>query len=330
MRASVVGVVFWVIIASSCIKKDVVIALPPKTGSTFEQLNMGSTYDTTYFYNLEEGKVVAKCVQNTWDIAFDCRSNGQNVLMNASKLTRGYNTQQTTINLITTIPGIAPEDWGYDASRHIQDSTFIRNWTGPTGESKRHVYLLRQGSGSKMSYYKLILQSVSATQYVLQYDTITGTSAKTLVIGKDSSTNFVYFNLHTGQQVQVEPSRQTWDLQFTRYCNPFYELTPFIAYSVTGVLTNPSGVKSAQDTSGSLSFNNFTEQAAAQWSLTGYTDNIGYNWKDLPDITQPYITKPNFLYLVETRNKQLYKLHFVDYYLTGISGAPKFEFERFK
>jgi hypothetical protein len=315
---------------SACIKRDKVITLPPTTGSTFAQVNMGTSYDTTIYYNLELGKEAGRSLQSTWDIALDCRATNNGIMLNAAKLMRAVNTGNPNINLVKTGPTIAPEEWGYDVPTRMLDSTFIRNLTKADGSSKKETYILKMGSGTKLAYYKLMVASVSATQYVLQYDTISGSSATSVVIGKDDVTNFVYFNLRTGKIVNVEPPKNTWDIKFTRYCHPFYNITPFIAYSVTGVLTNPSGVMASGDTIATAKFADFNLAAAEARVLSTHNDVIGYNWKDLPEITGQYVLKTDFIYTIETRNKHLYKLHFVDFYLNGKGGAPKFEYERLK
>jgi hypothetical protein len=312
---------------SACVKQDSPIKLPPKTGSSYEQLNLGEQYDTTLFYNLHTNKVVQKVLTSAWDIAFDCRPQGHSIIINGGKNSRVVKSGSTLINLINTVPPIS-ESWGFDNPASLYDSAYISRYINNVGNSNQQVYLIRQGSGVKMAYYKFQILSVSSSKYVIRLDTITGTSSTELTINKDENYNFVYFNFSTKSIVPYEPFKNNWDLQFTRYIHPFYNLNPFIAYELTGVLSNPYNTLTGADTTGNVPFESVTPANINNIKLDANNNNIGYNWKWLPDITKPYIVQSKFTYVVKTQQQQVYKLCFTDFYLNGVGGVPKFRYER--
>jgi HmuY protein len=311
----------------ACIKQDKPIPLPPKTGSTITTAAMGVKYDSAVFYNLDLGKVVGSAAQIKWDIAFDCRANGSTMLMNAFKFTRAAGTGSININLCNTIPTVVGE-WGYDAPSSLLDSAYLSNWNNLSLDKQKQVHILRQGTSTNKAYYKIQINSITETQISFAYDTLTGTSAKNIVIGKDSSVNFVYFNFKTGKVVPFEPSKRTWDFVFTRYTHPFYEIVPFTPYVVTGVFTNPFNTTSFGDTTEQKTYASIDVTVASQTNLNSKSDNIGYNWKTLPEVTAAYIVHPNRWYLVRTQNNNLHKLHFLDFYKEGLTGFPKLEHDR--
>jgi HmuY protein len=325
------GVIMAVIITSiSCIKKDTPIVLPPKTGSTYLQINTGNKYDTTVYVSLENNTIVKKGLHNDWDLRFDASNNGFAVLMNGGKNTRAFNTHNSNINSVIVAPPInSATEWGYDAPSLLIDSAYLHNWQLPNGESKNEVYVLRQGASGNLAIYKILIKSVNATNYLIALDTITGTNPNIITIPKNDAYNFSYLSFKNGGTIVLfEPPKKDWDIEFTRYIHPFYNATPFIAYTVTGCLANPYNTLSAGDTTQSFEFGKFNLDQINKLPLSKNANAIGYNWKQLPDVMQNYITQPQYLYLIKTQNNKLYKLHFLDYYLNGEVGAPKFEFER--
>jgi hypothetical protein len=311
----------------ACIKQDKPIPLPPKTGSTINVAAMGVKYDSAVFYSLDLGKVVASSAHIKWDVAFDCRENGSTVILNAFKFSRITVGADSNINLCTTVPAVIGE-WGFDAPTNLFDSAFICNWNFLSAAAKKRVYVIRQTNGATKAYYKIQINGVTPTQISFAYDTITSTAAKNIVIGKDSSVNFVYFSFKTGKLVPFEPSKRSWDFVFTRYTHPFYEYQPFTPYVVTGVISNPFNTISFGDTTEQITYANVNLDVALQKSLNSNSDNIGYNWKTLPEVTAVYLVHPNRWYLVRNQNNNLYKLHFLDFYKEGLTGFPKLEHDR--
>jgi hypothetical protein len=315
---------------SSCFKKDVKISLPPKTGSSFVQARMGNNYDTTLYINLGTGNVVGSHLSTAWDLRFDASDDGFVVLMNSgNNNTRIIKSTSTDITSGITIPSI-DSAWGFDAPSRWVDSAYMRNWRNADGSAKPEVYIVRQGGSlQNMKYYKLQMKSVNKDGYSILVDTIFGNKPKQIFVPKNRNKNFVYFSFKNGGEAKdIEPERTAWDIVLMPYNEPFYHITPFLYYPVTGVLTNSYNTYSAGDTMRSTNFSKFTLDSIGAYPLNHFHNTIGYSWKK-PDANFNYITDPSLLYLVKTQQGALYKLHFLDFYYQGTEkGSPKMEWER--
>jgi HmuY protein len=327
---AIVLLITILVVITGCFKKDIVVTLPAKTGSSVMQVKMGSTYENCYFINLSKASIVKQSKIGEWDLRFDANANGKTVLMNSgNRSIRIIKTNSNNMKAGLVIPSIT-ETWGYDAPNNLLDSAYLRNWLNSNGTSKNEVYIIRQGEAtSDMKYYKIQLISVDDNKYVMQYDTVDGIKAKTIEIPKSLTKNFSYFSFaNNGQVTDWEPNKTDWDICFMPYHQPFYNITPFLYYPVVGCLSNNYITLCGSDSNKSANFNTFSLADINQYPLNNNANTIGYNWKK-PDINFNYETNANFLYLIKTQQGFLYKLHFLDFYYQGLEkGAPKFEFER--
>jgi hypothetical protein len=317
---------------TACFKQDKPYSLPPKTGSTIMQVDMGEDYDKCFFINLEQAKVVKEVSIQQWHLRFDASANGTAILLNAGSgamraIESGYTDMSQAIN-----PPDINTMWGFDVSNNLVDSAYLNTWIdNTTGKSKNQVYYIRRGeTANTLQYWKMQVISATQTEYVIKWDTVNGNNPKQLTIPKNASYNFVYVSLNNQGSVlpEWEPKRTEWDIVFTKYHEPFYNNNPFLYYPVTGVITNNYNTLAAADTTKLFEFASFKLSNSSQYTLTKNNNIIGYNWK-VPDANYKYIVNPKLIYLVQNQLGQLYKLHFLDFYTTaGTKGAPKFEYER--
>ncbi len=325
-----VALVIIIVSFTACFKEDKTISLPPKTGSSFMQVNMGTDYNTCYYINLDSSTVVAKTNITDWHLRFDARPTGNAILLNAGNGSMRIITCTDTSMLTPTIAPAITETWGFDVPNQLADSAFLNNNRLTNAVTKNNVYVIRSGeSSTTLAMYKIKLIHSDNFKYTIQYDTITGTNPKTIDVFKNSNYNFMYFTFNKGGEVILqEPKKTEWDICFTKYNHPFYNNNPFLYYPVVGALTNNFNTISAGDTSKPMAFEQVTPLTAGAFPLNNNANNIGYNWKK-PDANYNFITYPNYIYFLRTQNGHLYKLHFVDFYTSsGSKGAPKFEFER--
>ena len=135
-----------------------------------------------------------------------------------------------------------------------------------------------------------------------------------------------------GSQLQLEPGRKEWTLQFTQYTSIVYTNTgePY-SYLVTGALSNRHYVGVAEDTL--MNFDEITLEIARELSFDNSLDAIGYDWKvAVGDPTSggiTYVTKTDINYIIRDYNGFHYKLRFVSFYNnSGDKGYPTFEYQR--
>jgi hypothetical protein len=322
------AVLLMCIALTGCFKKDSMITLPPKTGSTILIAPIGKLYDSTSYINLASGKIISKVSNLSWDLKFACDPTSFSILLNSGKNVRSFETAYDQLNQVNSVTG-QPQLWGFDEQTNLNAKAYLNRWTSGNGVSKFKVYIVKVGDGLSipMAYYKLRILSANASQFVFEFDTLTGNQPKTEFIYREPSKSYVHFSLATQSIQDVEPAKTDWDICMTRYAEIFY-LNPTIVYPVNGVLLNPYKTQGWGDTMNPRNYLTFNADSAEKIILSSNVNSIGYTWKKFEN--NQYNCYPEFLYLVKTQEEALYKLHFLDWYSQGIGGNPKLEFERIK
>jgi len=151
----------------------------------------------------------------------------------------------------------------------------------------------------------------------------------TVVVAKNDSVNYVYYDFNHRQQVSLEPSKDEWDLQF----GPYYDLATLfgvtIPYQVGGTFINTWREEAVLDSI--HQFDAISLSMVPGYHFTKQRDNPGYRWKGVTvDITgggsASYAVKSNYTYVFRTSGNQYFKLRFLSYSLDGRSGYPRFEY----
>jgi hypothetical protein len=291
------------------------------------QVDMGETYEYQFFINLEEQKIVHISKIDSWDLAFQSGSDQHAIFLNGGKGMAAFNTNKTKfedVNFSDTL--LAKSQWSYDSSTGLADSSAIGDW-----KTKNTVYLVKLNeTGSKVR--KLQITYEDAFQYTISVGDISSTIPVSIIIPKNKNCNFTYFSFALLTTVnEVEPSKDAWDLQITRYNFTFYEESPALRYVVNGVLLNPTRTAAYKD---SLSdYNTINTMFAESVPLSTERDVIGYDWKyiDFSAANPTYTIVKKYNYIVKNQNDHYFKLHFLDFYsATGVKGSPKFEFYQLK
>ncbi len=310
----------------ACEKKEKPITLPPKGDGQMLQVNMGETYEYQFFINLEEQKIVHISKIDSWDLALQSGSNQHAVFLNGGKGMAAYNTHKTKFEDVSYSDTLqAKSQWSYDSPTGLTDSSAIGNW-----ETSHPVYLIKlDETGSNVR--KLQITYEDQFQYTLSVGDISSTIPASITVVKNPDCNFTYFSFSLLTTVaDVEPAKDSWDLQVTRYNYTFYEENPPLRYIVNGVLLNPTSTFAYKD---SLSdYNNINVDFATSVPLSSLRDVIGYDWKyiDFTATNPIYTIVKKYNYVVKNQNNHLFKLHFLDFYSsTGVKGSPKFEFYQF-
>jgi hypothetical protein len=315
---------------TGCFKEENPISRPPQGETEVVQIEMTSQYNKQVFYDLFTNQIISSNDNAIWDFAFDADDNGYHIWLNSSKLMQAYNTGSSDFEGVNSEAGA---EWTWDYPEGTMDKNAIGEWgTFNNGNvnSFRKVYIIDRGVNAnnvKFGKRKVMFESLNNGTYRIRFAKLSGEDLHIVEIPKDNRYNRVYLSLDNGGQiVQVEPQKETWDLEFTRYTHIFFEFDT-LPYLVTGALSNPAGVKVAEDSS--LNFN-----AIDASSLSGYTfsinaDAIGYDWKSFDIDDTKYSIIPNKFYIVKDLEGNYYKLRFIDFFSnSGERGYPKFEYQR--
>ncbi|RYE25356.1 MAG: hypothetical protein EOP51_04415 [Sphingobacteriales bacterium] len=324
---------------TSCEKEETPIALPPRGEAKIEQISMGGpSYPDQVFYDLENQKVVSISVINSWDLAFGSSVEGYPIFVNGAKDLYVYNTGQTDITQVTTAPDYNDKKWKYDAAEGMTDSTAFGQWSD-NGISKGVVYVLKVNPAhNKDTFRKMKIITADDTHYEVMFGDLRSKEVTKVTIPIDAAYNFGYLSFNDGV-VKPEPPKNDWDIVFTRYRYIYRELDNF-PYLVNGVLLNPAKEGSFGDLKAKIQaardstlppFQEVTADYVTKVKFSPYRDVIGWDWKVYSFDTQKYTVKKDRTYLIQSRNKQFFKFHFLDFYNNaGEGGNPSFEFDRLR
>ena len=309
---------------TSCEKKESPIVLPPKGDALPGRVNMGETYETQVFYDLESNSVVKTSAIASWDLAFESGKNGFHIWMNGGNQVLVYNTHHNNgFSSFMDVPaGMKSEDWRFDDPSGIADSTGVGNWKDANDSSKLDIYLVKIND---TAFYKFQVLAVDDKEYTIRYSKLDEQTSQTLTLAKDDKYNYTYFSFRNGVTMP-EPPKATWDIVFTRYRYIYRELENF-PYMVNGVLLNPNATNAAVDSTSD--FAGITFDKATAMTASTARDIIGFDWKAYNFQTGRYEVNAKKTYVLHTQRGMIFKLRFLDFYgPTGVKGSPGFESQR--
>jgi hypothetical protein len=224
-------------------------------------------------------------------------------------------------------------EMNFDPSHGILDSTAIGIWYTKQEDlpiSNKMVYVIDRGTDEDYNLVgdkKVVFGFEDEDTYTIRFANLDGTAEQTISIPKDTTVNFVCFSFENGV-VQIEPDKNSWDLQFGKYSTLlFTDVGDPYPYLVTGVLINPFKTVAGRDSI--HLFEEISYEIAENQILVDQKDIIGYEWKDYDFDNAMYQVDPEKIYVLKNRIGFYYKMRFVDYYnSTGEKGYPTFEFLR--
>lgn len=168
-------------------------------------------------------------------------------------------------------------------------------------------------------------------EYVLQYADLNDTSHKEVRIAKDSNYNFSFFSFDTENEVNIEPEKGNWDLNFTVFTN---EIQGFGSYGFTDFVINNSkigakvyGIDTTEEEN-LFTYDNFT---IADVNTSQFEDDqraIGSSWRIGGGPNALPTLKEGIFYVVNDTDGNLYKLKFIAFTNeAGERGYPQFVYK---
>jgi hypothetical protein len=324
----------WVVLLTACFTEDEPVppyVSPP--GVISQVIEMGPSYGTQHFYDLESDSVLAVVDRSSWDIALGSSNLNRSIYVNSSKLMKVCDLGP--VNFETALLPQQPV-WKIDASSGDIDSTGIGFWAeGNPGSlsSKNHVYVLDLGFstlGEALGKMKLQMLGFQNGAYRIRFSGYPSGPIHELSIPINLDYSFMYATLSgNGAVVSVAPAASEWDLLFSQYTtmvpNPDNGIPE--AYSVNGILLNPQGVSAARAFDGV--FDSLGISDLPFYALSSQWDLIGYDWKRYDFNTASYLIQTNNLYLIRNRMGNYFKLRFTGFVNPfGQSGHIGFELKK--
>jgi len=312
----------------SCEKAEKPYALhkKPNDSMVLVQVNMGEAYDNQVYINFLDSNFIKNTVKNTcWDLGFDCNANSKNIWMNGGK-----GVLLGTIGKDNFIANVNPNKvtWRWDASSG-GDSIVLKNWYNEfTQRSCDSIYIIDRGveAESGFRYFQFKLRMLDPFTFAIEFADSKGKFISSCIIPKDISKSNVYFDFKSGKALNFEPRVNDWHFCFLRTRWIYYDFSPPLLYSVTGIQINSKLFSVAVDSS--LNFIEICKADMNKFSFSGKRDVIGFDWKVYDFNQGRYITRNyvNYLLKMHGPNPKYYKLRFIDFYSKqGVKGSPKFE-----
>lgn len=308
------------VLLTSCMKEELPVPARPPGEVRTMSVCMGPNYQDQVWVDLSSASVVSTNIKTAWDLAFESSSDGWRIMLNGGKGMAAWNIGNVPIAQQTDTAGMSAAK-KIDASSGDPDSTAFGDWRGTD-----NVYVIDLGFntfGASMGLRKVRPIAANATSFTLETASIGGNNVNTITVTKDPARSFTHFSFANGT-VQIGPPRGAWDICFTQYTHQFYE--PFLAYIVTGVLSDRSTTRVSRITS--MDFKHVVLADTLQYPLRSASDAIGFDWKEYSFDTSSYTILPQRSFIIQDADGIFYKLRFIDFYGdAGQVGCPKFEIE---
>ena len=269
------------------------------------------------FYNLNTGDetVVNK---ESWDIGFTTTGFDASIITNETKGLKLYvysndTTQWNSVdtsgfNFETNQLYNSDENWENGAFANLNVNFPDYGWGEYNSDNHylngTRLFLLEMTDGT--IYQIHIVQLTSGGVFTVKIGSLGGANTTYTQIAKGDydTKNFVYFDVANRSIADLEPSKDSWQLLFTKYNT---EIQPGVYYPVSGVKVN-KGLMVAERTGVAVT-NNDTNGLF-------WTDNIteiGYDWKTFNNSTFQYEITSDLSYFVKNEKGDVWKIWFTDY-----------------
>ena len=185
-------------------------------------------------------------------------------------------------------------------------------------------------SGDSRGWKKIRILK-NGNDYILQYADLDATTHNEVTISKQADYNFTFFSFNTETEINIEPEKTKWDLNFSR-ATQILSFGPGISgaygysdYVLNNTKSNATVYSIDTEVDTDLSYDNFTLADVIDTNFTNDQRGIGSSWRNgggpgaLPSL------KDNVFYVVNDTDGNLYKLKFIA--LTnaaGERGYPEF------
>jgi hypothetical protein len=329
-----IAIIFLLLSLSSCFKKEDRLILP-EGRSEITTLFLGEDYSKEMFFDLGSNTYKASESMD-WDIKFESSEDGYGIFLNTGNFisARKIGIIDMDEPLSSDTNQILKNPKLIDAPEGSIEKSALGDWRTykSNGDAKIYVIELSYLSSSK-KYKRLKVLTYNDSAYKIILADLHETVGDTLIIPKDKQRNFTYFTFKNGGQIvsNLEPSKELWDIQFTRYNHFFSDILPngaLFPYRVLGVISNPNNVEIARDSMNQ--YDNLNASSINDYTFSKDLNVIGFDWKEHAFGAQgTYTINPNISFIIKDTEGFYYKFHFIDFYNPqGDKGYPKFEFER--
>lgn len=308
------------ILLQGCLPRETPVPVHEAGDVLTASVNMEHDYKWQIYYDLNSNTQVGKNNKAAWDLGFESGTEGYRIILNNAKLMAAYQTDKTDFAAVQHSDTTGK--LRRDSPTGSLDSTAIGDW-----RNGNPIYIIdRARDGNTFLGLKTVqILSVDDQKYQIRIADIDGSNDQTISIPKEEQYNFTFISLADGEQISVEPPKETWDIVFTQYTHIYHHLgnTP---YTVTGCLLNRYNTSVAIDTV--RNFADITYENIPSYTFSTHINAIGFDWKVFSLDDESYQVSTHKNYIIRTAAGTYFKLHFVDFISpTGEKGSPRWEFQ---
>ncbi|HEY1046405.1 MAG TPA: HmuY family protein [Bacteroidia bacterium] len=308
-----------ILLLSSCFKEEIPVPRKDRGPAVSTTVEMGITYDLSYYISLSQGKTTAVIDKFTWDIAFYGDSNNAHIKLNTGKSMYAYKSEKTDFKEPIDTAGMSIfrlNDYPCGSSDSMALSGILEN---------NKVYIIDRGMD--VSFQKespILFKAYKASDgYHIQYCNFNLSGFVSMTIPYKIDKNYTLFKFSTAK-ILDEPNSNDWEFKLTQYQHVYYD--PFQTYSVVGCIINPRYVQAAIY-KGNKSFEQIYASDLNNVTYSSREDIIGFSWKYYNLNNNLYVIRPEKTYFIKHKDGRIYKLHFIGFYNnSGEKGSPTFEY----
>lgn len=282
--------------------------------SQSDSVSIGAGYQNEVWYSLSQGELAQNNIAD-WDVAFDVSPTGYAVRINAGAGTRAWAYPGDTsefATLDTTGMGQWTEltngemSWFEGALNSLENGLDV-GWGQYNMNthviSANRIFVLELSNGV---YQKFMINSLTTGVFYFRHATLDNSMDMNHQLDKSTfqNKNFGYFNLKSHSSVDLEPTKDSWDLYFGKYTADLG-----IPYNVTGTLLNNNveAIKAYPV--------NDPANTSDWYAYTFGTDMniIGYDWKSYNFSAGGYDMADSTVYFVKDQEGDIYRIIFTEF-----------------
>lgn len=282
--------------------------------SQSDSVSIGAGYQNEVWYSLSQGELAQNSIAD-WDVAFDVSPTGYAVRINAGAGTRAWAYPGDTsefATLDTTGMGQWTEltngetSWFEGALNSLENGLDV-GWGQYNMNthviSANRIFVLELSNGV---YQKFMINSLTTGVFYFRHATLDNSMDMNHQLDKSTfqNKNFGYFNLKSHSSVDLEPTKDSWDLYFGKYTADLG-----IPYNVTGTLLNNNveAIKAYPV--------NDPANTSDWYAYTFGTDMniIGYDWKSYNFSAGGYDMADSTVYFVKDQEGDIYRIIFTEF-----------------
>lgn len=313
------AIVLFLSNASGCIKTIDNVGSLPDVPFPQVQVSLGTNYEFKEYYNIKNRQIVKTVNNKDWDIAFSNNLTSKKlVLLNygVSTFYQGSNTFSTNFNNPFTISDYSRflKKNKYSNYYDENDTLFNDNFYYESGilTSNKYIYIIQRGENSlNLNWKKIQILSFNENEVHVLVSNLDNSSRIDVKVPLNKSSNYTYFSFEKNSAVEIEPNKEDWDIEFTRYVQNVTQFDITQYYAVAGALLNPSkNIEVSRIENRAIENIKLQDVQNLNYSKSLY--EIGYDWKKFSSASNDgfYTILPR-VYAIK-KNNEFYTLQFVE------------------